>query len=109
MQGNEPTLEAEVVSIDGVTVPEPGRDPAKPRMDIPFRIPAWVTWQGTIKRLDPKWMPLWIVLGAVTLVAVVAIGMVAAIFGACFFLIRAILGILTGSLTTASPRGLQRR
>ena len=76
MSGSEPTIEAEVVEIDGVaveTVPVRGES----AQDAP-----WVRWgalQGGVKRLDMRWWPLWVVLGFFALVVIVAVGLVAAV------------------------------
>lgn len=74
MNGNEPTLEAEVVEIDGVAVePKPVREESTKGASWA----QWGNWQDQVKRLDARWWPLWAILGFIALVLLVAVGMVA--------------------------------
>ena len=104
MSGNEPTIEAEVVEIDGVAVePEPVREASG--TGAPWV--RWGTWQGQVKRLDMRWWPLWLVLGFIALVVVVAVGMVAAVLIITF---RIITGLVNGIANLIFPsQELQRR
>ena len=111
MSGNEPTLEAEVVEIDGVAVdPKTMREKSAGRPKGPQRAPwaQWGTWQGQMKRLDARWWPLWVVLGFIVLVLVVAVGMVALV---CYVTWRVTLGLLNALLSVFLPSSteLQRR
>lgn len=104
MSGNEPTIEAEVVEIDGIAVEAmPVREQSA--KGAPWA--RWETWQGQVKRLDVRWWPLWVVLGFFALVAFVAVGMVAAVAIVTF---RIIAGLLNGVANLLFPsHDLQRR
>jgi hypothetical protein len=78
MKHDESILEAEVVEIDGVAVdPRPAADwyngDQKRRVD-------WQGWQGKIRVLDKRWMPLWIVLGLIALILAVTVGLLVGVF-----------------------------
>ena len=104
MSGNEPTIEAEVVEIDGIAVePKPVREESA--KGAPWA--RWGNWQGQVKRLDLRWWPLWLVLGFLALVVFVAVGMVAAVL---FIAFRMITGLINGIANILLPRhSLQRR
>ena len=104
MSGNEPTIEAEVVEIDGIAVePKPVREESA--KGAPWA--QWGNWQGQVKRLDLRWWPLWLVLGFLALVVLVAVGMVAAVL---FIAFRMIAGLINGIANILLPRhSLQRR
>jgi hypothetical protein len=104
MSGSEPTIEAEVVEIDGVAVePKPVREPSA-------KGAPWVQWgslQGQVKRLDMRWWPLWLVLGFFALVVAVAVGMVVAVV---FVAYRISKGLLSGIANLLFPsQEMQRR
>jgi hypothetical protein len=85
MSGNEPTIEAEVVEIDGVAIePRPGRE----EKGTDWK--GWSSWQGRVKRLDVRWWPLWAVLGFVALVITVAVGMCAAVLFVTYRIFKAL-------------------
>ena len=96
MSGNDQIIEAEVVEIDGVAVePRPVRrktPKTRSRVD-------WTTWQGRVKRLDARWWPLWLVLGAIVLVLAVAAGMCFAVVFIVWRIFEAILNGLAGFLS----------
>ena len=98
MGGNDQIIEAEVVEIDGVAVePRPARREAprtRGRVD-------WTTWQGRVKRLDARWWPLWLVLGAIVLAIAVAVGMC---FAVVFVAWRIFKGLLNGIASLFSPQ-----
>lgn len=104
----EPTIEAEVVEIDGVAVES--RSSARPSKDAQARRETWSSWghwQGRVKTLDARWWPLWLVLGFVALVLIVAIGMCAAVLGAIYWICKS---ILLGIVSLIAPSTeLQRR
>lgn len=88
MSGNGSTIEAEVIEIDGVAVqPRPMREESA--KGAPWA--RWGDWQGQVKRLDLRWWPLWAVLGAIALVAVVAVGMCFAVIFVTWQIFKAIL------------------
>lgn len=104
MASNKPTIEAEVVEIDGISV-----EPKPVRHESPEGNPwiQWGTWQGQMKRLDMRWWPLWAVLGFIALVVAVAVGMVAAVL---FITFRIFAGLLNGMAHLLFPsQELQRR
>jgi hypothetical protein len=104
MSGNEPTIEAEVVEIDGVAVePRPVREESA--KGAPWA--RWGDWQGQVRRLDLRWWPLWIVLAAIALVMFVAIGM---LLGVLFVAFRIVAGLASGIAKFLFPaHELQRR
>ncbi|QTN32230.1 hypothetical protein HZ994_07770 [Akkermansiaceae bacterium] len=104
MSGNEPTIEAEVVEIDGIAVePKPVREESA--KGAPWA--RWGNWQGQVKRLDARWWPLWIVLGSIALVLIVAVGMVAVVLFVAF---RMFVGLVNGIARLFFPsQGLGRR
>jgi len=104
MSGEEPTIEAEVVEIDGVAV-DPR--PAKSVEPDPVRWNNWGHWQGRVKTLDARWMPLWLVLGFILLVLVVAIGMCAAVIRVAYWVLKSIIMAVVSLI--APSRELQRR
>ena len=104
MSGSEQTIEAEVVEIDGIAV-EPKSVRKESAKGAPWA--QWGNFQGRVKRLDARWMPLWIVLGFIALVAFVAIGMVAAVL---FVTFRIVAGLVNGIANLIFPsHGLQQR
>ncbi|MGJ8643623.1 MAG: hypothetical protein ACSHX9_09465 [Luteolibacter sp.] len=105
MNGNEPTIEAEVVEIDGIAVePKPVREESG--KGAPWA--QWGNWQGQAKRLDARWWPLWAVLGFIALVLLVAVGMVALVLYVSW---RIVVGLVNAvfSIFLPSSSGLQQR
>lgn len=101
MKVKEPTLEAEVVEIDGVAVePRPVREESG--KGAPWA--QWGNWQGQVKRLDARWWPLWAVLGFIALVLFVAIGMVALVFYVGW---RILVGLMRAVLSIFLPTSSQ--
>jgi hypothetical protein len=98
VSGNDQIIEAEVVEIDGVAVePRPARREApktRGRVD-------WTAWQGRVKRLDARWWPLWLVLGAIVLVLAVTVGMC---FAVVFIAWRIFKGLINGIASLFSPQ-----
>lgn len=100
----EPTIEAEVVEIDGVAV-EP-RPASKQANHQDWN--SWGSWQSRVKKLDTRWWPLWLVLGLIVLVVAVAVGMCVAVIWISYKLIVGLTAALLSLLAPAS-RELQRR
>jgi len=107
MKQEEPILEAEVVEIDGVAV-EPRPDDAKASEETRSRRVDWQNWQGKIRVLDKRWMPLWMVLGFIAVILFVAVGMLIAVFAFFFWIVRTILRAVF-SMFTVSDHTLNRR
>jgi len=87
-------IEVEVLEIDGVAplVPQPhGQDHGVP----PEETRDWRHWQGRVARLDSRWWPLWVLLGAIAMVVVLTLGLV---LGVLFLIFRVILGIVRAIL-----------
>jgi len=103
MSQAEQTIEAEVVEIDGVAVePLPASKQAKN-----WNSNNWATWQRRVKKLDARWWPLWLVLGFVVMLFVVAVGMCAAVVWIAY---KLTIGLFVGFLSLfSSPTELQRR
>lgn len=88
MSVNEQTIEAEVVEIDGVVV-EP-----EVYQEKESRTGAWSDWQswgGRVKHLDARWWPLWLALGFIALVFLVAVGMVVAVLAFFYWICKSLL------------------
>lgn len=102
----EPILEAEVVEIDGVAVES--RPEVEPNNNSQSRKVDWQGWQGKIRVLDKRWMPLWIVLGVIAFILLVIVGLLVAVFVFLFLLVRAILRAVS-SIFTGSNHTLNRR
>ena len=89
MNSEETTIEAEVVEIDDVSM-----DSSIPRrqgsQESSRTQKAWGSWQGKVKNLDAHWWPLWLVLGFLLLVIVVAVGMCAAVLGVIYWVIKSV-------------------
>lgn len=106
MKQDESILEAEVLEIDGVAVePRPAVDSydrdQKRRVD-------WHGWQGRIRVLDKRWMPLWIVLGVIAVILLLTVGLLVAVFAIIFWVIKSILRAVFSVFTT-SDQTLNRR
>lgn len=85
MNGNEPTIEAEVVEIDGIAV-----EPRPVREEKSTDWKSWSIWQGRVMRLDARWWPLWALLGFIALVIAVAVGMCVAVVFVAYRIFKAI-------------------
>ncbi len=97
MAEEQPALEVEVVEIDGVAPPPP--DPGSRRKQAPWR--EWRHgWTGRVRKLDPRWWPLWLLLGLIALVLLITIGIVA---GVLVILYRITLGLLRSLLLLLFP------
>lgn len=89
-------IEAEVVEIDGRPVVAPTHDPAPThahgnRQD-------WRQWQGRIRRIDSRWWPLWVVLGAVVVTVALALAAVLAVIWSIGWILRQFLRTLAAAL-----------
>lgn len=96
MDRGDQTLEADIVEIDGRAVEAGKASSAR----------GWSDWQGygqKVMTLNPKWMPLWIVLGFVLLVIAVAVGMILAVLYGFYRILRGFVGMLGGP-TLREPR-----
>ena len=102
MTEDKSTIEVEVVEIDGVSAPahsqnrshQPDREAAGPTWQ------QWQKWPGRMRQLDPKWMPLWIILGIIALFLILTVGVVV---GLIFVVLRIIRNILLGFVSIFSP------
>lgn len=106
MKQQEPILEAEVVEIDGVAVePRPEVETSK---ETRSRRVDWQSWQGKIRVLDKRWMPLWIALGLIAFVLLVTVGLVIGVVAMMFWMVRAVLRAVF-SIFTGTDHTLNRR
>ena len=65
-------IEVEVVEIDGAAPPaKVDRKEQAPRQGQ--------NWQGRIRKLDSRWWPLWVLLGAIGVVLLLTVGLVVGI------------------------------
>lgn len=77
-------IEVEVVEIDGAAPPaKMERQEEAPRQ--------WQNWQGRIRKLDSRWWPLWVLLGAIGVVLILTVGLVV---GIVFVIWRILSGIV---------------
>jgi hypothetical protein len=81
------TLEVEVIEIDGAAPPPP---PARTHSRTATWM-EWRQWDGRIRRLDPRWWPLWLFLGLFVFVALLTVGTTLAILYIAFRIIRGLL------------------
>jgi hypothetical protein len=106
MKQDEPILEAEVVEIDGVAVES--RPEVEASGETRSRRVDWQGWQGKIRVLDKRWMPLWIALGVIALILAVTVGLLVAVFVMIFWIVKTILRAVF-SIFTGSDHTLNRR
>jgi hypothetical protein len=88
MSEESQAIEVEVVEIDGVAPsakvgPQAAESPQRP-------------WRGAIRKLDRRWMPLWILLGAIALVVVLVGGLVVGAVVVIFRILRGIVRLISG-------------
>jgi hypothetical protein len=72
MKEETQAIEVEVVAIDGLAPAAAERAADEPRRR------DWRGLQGRIVKLDPKWWPLWVVLGTVAVFLALTVGAVLA-------------------------------
>ena len=77
-------IEVEVVEIDGAAPPaKVERQAEAPRQ--------WQNLQGRIRKLDSRWWPLWVLLGAIGVVLILTVGLAV---GIVFVIWRILSGIV---------------
>ena len=82
-------IEVEVIEIDGAAPPaKVDRQEQAPRQ--------WQNWQGRIRKLDSRWWPLWVLLGAIGVVLLLTLGLVLGIVFVIFRILSAILQAIFG-------------
>lgn len=107
MTTQEPTIEAEVVEIDGVRV-DPSVAPKANSRSAYSEWRDWKKWQRRVVQLDARWWPLWLLLGFIALVLLVALGMCALVLFVTYKIAKALLlGFV--SLFFPGNHELQRR
>jgi len=102
MTEDKSTIEVEVVEIDGVSAPANTQNRSR-EADREAAGPTWQQWQkwpGRVRQLDPKWMPLWIILGIIAVFLILTVGVVV---GLIFLVLRIIRNILLGFLSFFAP------
>lgn len=105
MKAEGEVVEVEVVEIDGIAVdPRPEKDV---ETEVRGRRVVWGNWQGQVRRLDRRWMPLWIALGVVFGAVILVFGVLIAMVVVVFLVLRAILRAVF-SLFAPSNEGLRR-
>jgi hypothetical protein len=85
MTQESPAIEVEVLAIDGAAPPAPAGQPSTSSR------PLWHDMRSRMLRLDGRWWPLWLALGAVALVLLLTVGLVV---GLVYLILRLIQGIL---------------
>ena len=83
-------IEVEVVQIDGVA-PIARYERQEDTNPLPQQRQDWQKWQGRIRKLDGRWWPLWVFLGAIALVLVLTVGVV---FGIVFLIYSILRGFV---------------
>ena len=83
-------IEVEVVEIDGL-VP---RVRQQPEISPGRGAERWRQLQGRILHLNARWWPLWIVLGAVILVLLLTVGVIAGILLLIYKILRGFVRML---------------
>ena len=94
MEKEAQIIEVEVVEIDGI-VPVPAaraeqndrRESGNDRQN----------WQGRVRQLDARWWPLWVLLGILTFVLLLTVGVVAGAIYIIYQIIRSILLVLVSA------------
>lgn len=96
MDREQDAIEVEVVTIDGLApVPVATPDEETPHQQQRHRQQNWQKWQGRIRRLDGRWWPLWLILGAVLLFLLLTVGVVLAVLFVIYLILRSfLLGIV---------------
>ena len=85
-------IEVEVVEIDGAAPPAKFETPeaSAPRS-------SWqMDWQGRARKLDSRWWPLWVLLGAVAVVLLLTVGLVLGIIFVIFRILRGLIRAIFG-------------
>jgi hypothetical protein len=100
MKQEEPILEVEVVEIDGVAV-EPSSEKSRPTDQSGRRV-DWRKWQGQVRMLDRRWMPLWIALGVIAVVLFVVVGIVVVCFAIVYWILKSIIRTILSIFTPAN-------
>lgn len=92
----ESVIEMEVVEIDGVAIER------QPNVESQRQASwnDWSRWQGRVKKIDLRWWPLWLLLGAVLFVLAIFIGLFVAIF---LVIYRIIKFFLVGIMSVFAP------
>lgn len=82
-------IEVEVLEVDG--------EAPRPHESAPdsFQNGSWQSLQGRVRQLDPRWWPLWVVLGVIGIALILTVGVV---LGAVFLMARAIFSLIRGVL-----------
>ena len=91
MRVEEKTIEAEVVEIDGVAVEPEVFQKKESRTAGWSDWQKWQGWGGKVRNLDSRFWPLWLALGLIALVFIVAIGMVVAVLAVFYWICRSLL------------------
>ncbi|NJM36639.1 MAG: hypothetical protein HC845_01495 [Akkermansiaceae bacterium] len=84
-------IEVEVLEIDGIT-PTQNFNRQNP---VPSS-PPWMQWQSRVGKLNRRWRPLWIFLGAILLVLMLTVGVVVGAVVLIFKILRRIVRVITG-------------
>lgn len=91
MTNESQAIEVEVVEIDGA----PPAVRSDPREEAPPNQP-WQQWQGKIRQLDPRWWPLWVVLGTLAVLILLTFGVVIGVIFLVFKIIGAFFRAIFG-------------
>lgn len=109
-------IEVEVVEIDGA--------PPPPSLRVPHDVPdsassrharhsgtgfEWNIWNKRVRRLDPRWWPLWTLLGIMLIVLLATVGLVIGVVFITYQAIRLMLhGLIHMFLPSSGSRSLRR-
>ncbi len=89
MTTESPTIEVEVVEIDGVA--QPAKFNSREETPPQRQWQDWQKWLGRLRQLDSRWWPLWVFLGAIAVVLLLTVGLV---IGIIFVIFRIVGGML---------------
>ena len=104
-QNEAVTVEVEVTEVDGVRVDAGTASPETGSRTKPGSGPAaWAGWRGSVRSLDSRWWPLWVLLGIIVVVLALTVGLALA---AVYLATRAVSGIIRwiAAILTGSPPG----
>lgn len=101
----EATIDVEVLEVDGVPVEAGKTESGMPDSRQSWR--DWTAWQGRVRRLDPRWWPLWVLLGIFIFTVLVTVGLAVAVL---FIAWRIFIGVIRTLLRCFNPdRAVSRR
>jgi hypothetical protein len=84
-------IEVEVLEVDGISPARKFNSPDPAPSSTP-----WIHWQSRVGKLNRRWWPLWIFLGAILLVLMLTVGVVIGVVVLIFKILRGFLRMIVG-------------